>query len=105
MLVGARSRISSIDLQSACFNGTDVAFQACVKYLGVKIDQSLTMHEQISSVCRASFLELRRIASIRQYLSHDTAARLVNALVTSRLDYCNSVLAGGADLSVAEGSK
>ena len=79
MLVGARSRISSIDLQSACFNGTDVAFQACVKYLGVKIDQSLTMHEQISSVCRASFLELRRIASIRQYLSHDTAARLVNA--------------------------
>ena len=94
MLVGARSRISSIDLQSACFNGTDVAFQACVKYLGVKTDQSLTMHEQISSVCRASFLELRRIASIRQYLSHDTAARLVNALVTSRLDYCNSVLAG-----------
>ena len=27
-------------------------------------------------------------------ISHDTAARLVNALVTSRLDYCNSVLAG-----------
>ena len=94
MLVGARSRISSIDYQSACFNGTDVAFQACVKYLGVKIDQSLTMQEQISSVCRAAFLELGRIASIRQYLSQDAATKLVNALITSRLDYCNSVLAG-----------
>ena len=40
MLVGARSRLSSVDCQSACFSGTTVAFQACVKYLGVKIDQS-----------------------------------------------------------------
>ena len=94
MLVGARSRLSSVDCQSACFNGTTVAFQACVKYLGVKIDQSLTMHDQISSVCRAAFLELRRIASIRQYLSQDSATRLVNVLIASRLDYCNSILAG-----------
>ena len=94
MLVGARSRLASIDHQSACFNGSHVALQSCVKYLGVKIDQSLTMHEQISSVCRAAFLELRRIASIRQYLSSDAATKLVNALITSRLDYCNSVLAG-----------
>ena len=94
MLVGARSRLTSIDYQYACFNNTDVTFQACVKYLGVKIDQSLNMHEQISSVCRAAYLELRRIASIRQYLSQDAVIKLVNALVTSRLDYCNSVLAG-----------
>ena len=59
MLVGARSRLLSTDCQTACFNGTDIAFQACVKYLGVKIDQSLTMHEQVSSVCRGAFLELK----------------------------------------------
>ena len=94
MLVGARSRLASIDCQSACFNGTEVKFQASVKYLGVKIDQSLTMHDQISSVCRASFLELRRIASIRQYLSQEAASKLVNTLIASRLDYCNSILAG-----------
>ena len=60
----------------------------------MKIDQSLSMHDQISSICRACFLELRRIASIRPYLSRDAASRLVTSLVTSRLDYCNSVLAG-----------
>ena len=44
------------------------------------------------SVCRASFHELRRLASIRTHLSERTSARLVAALITSRLDYCNSRL-------------
>ena len=44
--------------------------------------------------CISAFLELRRITSIRQYLSQDATTKLVNALITSRLDYCNSVLAG-----------
>ena len=52
------------------------------------------MQDQISSVCRESFLALRRLASIRPYLSERTSARIVAALITSRLDYCNSVLAG-----------
>ena len=65
-----------------------------MKYLGVKIDQTLSMQDQISSVCRASFLELRRLAFIRSNLSDRTSGRLVAALITSRLDYCNSVLAG-----------
>ena len=52
------------------------------------------MKNQISSVCRAAFLELRRIASIRQFLSRKATAILINAFITSRLDYCNSVLAG-----------
>ena len=65
-----------------------------MKYHCVKIDQTLSMQYQISSVCRASFLELRRLASIRPYLSERTSARLLAALITSRLDYCNSVLDG-----------
>ena len=40
------------------------------------------------------FLELRRIASIRPYLSQSAAARLVAAMVISRLDYCSSVFIG-----------
>ena len=54
----------------------------------------LSMQKHISSICCASFLELRRIASIRPYLSQSVAARLVAAVVISRLDYCNSALTG-----------
>ena len=52
------------------------------------------MHAQIGDVCRVCFLFLRRIASIRSYLTETSTARLVSAFISSRLDYCNSVLAG-----------
>ena len=99
MPVGAHARLRLINNQCANIGGSEIFFQTCVKYLGVKIDQSLTMKNQISSVCRAAFLELRRIASIsitvfRQFLSRSATAKLMNAFITSRLDYCNSVLAG-----------
>ena len=94
MPVGSPSRLGLLDIESANIGGSEITFKTSVKYLGVKIDQSLSMQNQISSISQASFLELRRIASIRSYLSSETAAKLVASLVTSRLDYCNSVLAG-----------
>ena len=46
------------------------------------------------NVCRAAYLELRRINSIRNLLSVDVVKTLVCSLVLSRLDYCNSLLVG-----------
>ena len=45
-------------------------------------------------MCRESYLEMRRIGSIRRLLSSDATKTLVCAFVLSRLDYCNSLLAG-----------
>ena len=92
--VGTSSHLSRIDCNSANIGGSSIPFKTSVKYLGVKTDQTLSMQDQISSVYLASFLELRRLASLRPYLSKRTSARLVAALITSRLDYCNSVSAG-----------
>ena len=58
------------------------------------LDQTLSMRQHIDSVCRASFQELRWVATIRPYLSQSATARLVAAMIISRLDYCNSVFAG-----------
>ena len=52
------------------------------------------MQQHISSICRASCLELRWIMSIRSYVSQSAAARLVAAMVISRFEYCNSVFTG-----------
>ena len=93
MAVGTLSRLSRVDCNSANIGGGNIPFKTSVKYLGVKIYQNLSMQDQISSVCRASFLKSRRLASIRPYLSDRTSANLVAALITFRLDYCNSVSA------------
>jgi hypothetical protein len=92
--VGAPSRLRLVESDSTVIGSSSIPFKNSVRYLGVQIDQTLSMHDQISSTCRVCFLELRRIASIRPYLSDTACARLVTARVTSRLDYCNSVLAG-----------
>ena len=47
----------------------------------------------VSRVAQACFFHLRRLRSIRAQLGRDVTVRLVTALVFSRLDYCNAVLA------------
>ncbi|KAK7107015.1 hypothetical protein V1264_015003 [Littorina saxatilis] len=52
------------------------------------------MQTHISFIIKTGFFHLRRIASIRRYLTHDACVKLVVSLIFSRLDYCNSLLAG-----------
>ena len=54
---------------------------------------TLSMQDEISSVCRTSFLQWRRLTSIQLYLRKSTSAKLITALITSHLDHCNLVLA------------
>lgn len=58
------------------------------------MDNNLTMSQHITNVCKAAYIELRRIASIRRYLTTEAAKTLVCAFVLSKLDYCNALCAG-----------
>ena len=52
------SRLSWVDCNSANIRVNNILYKTSVKYLGIKIDQTLSMQDQIASICRASFLEL-----------------------------------------------
>ena len=65
-----------------------------VRSLGVTIDSHLTMDGQIRSICKNAFYHLRRISQLKKFLSKPALAQLIHAFVISRLDYCNSLLAG-----------
>ena len=75
-------------------NDSSVSVSPFVRSLGVILDQNLSFEKQVSNICKVAYLELRRISSIRHYLSNDAAKTLICAFVLSRLDYCNSLLAG-----------
>ena len=62
-----------------------------VRDLGVVFDQYLTFHDHISSICRSTHFHLRSIGRIRNFLTFDATAQLIHALVTTRLDFCNSI--------------
>ena len=52
------------------------------------------MKEHINFICKTAFLKIRRIRTIRHYLTDDATKTLVVSLVLSRIDYCNPLLAG-----------
>ena len=52
------------------------------------------MDKHVKNVCKSTYFQIRNINSIRKILDHETAASLVHALVTSRLDNGNSLLYG-----------
>ncbi|XP_067301248.1 uncharacterized protein, partial [Pseudorasbora parva] len=62
--------------------------------LGVVIDDQLNFTDHITATARSCRFALYNIRKIRPFLSEQAAQLLVQALVLSRLDYCNALLAG-----------
>ena len=92
LVVPAKESIChNIDLRMA---STTVAPNKVAKNLGVVIDDRLSFSNHIASVARTCRFVLYNIQKIRPYLTQHSAQLLVQAMVISRLDYCNSLLAG-----------
>ncbi len=67
---------------------------ASVRNLGVIFDDQLTFKEHIAKTARSCRFALHNIRKIRPFLTEHAAQLLVQALVISRLDNCNALLAG-----------
>ncbi len=65
-----------------------------VRNLGVIFDDHLTFKDHIAKTARSCRFALHNIRKIRPFLTEHAAQLLVQALVISRLDYCNALLAG-----------
>ena len=64
---------------------------------GIMVDGEVTMSAHVSAVVKASFAALRRIRSVRRSTPRRALLTLIRALVVSKVDYCNSLLAGVSD--------
>ena len=94
MLVGTNNKLSKIESQSFQLGDNTIPLASSVKNLGVSIDNTLSMQSFVSSTAQSCFYQLRRISSIRKYLTVQATTKLVVCLILSRLDYCNSLLFG-----------
>ena len=69
-------------------------FSAAVKNLVVICDNTLSLKNHITQLCKASQFQLCNLYRIRDYFDRTSLEILLHAFVTSRLDYCNALLAG-----------
>ena len=63
-----------------------------VRDLCVHIQQFLNFDDHITAICRSTFFHIRNIGKIRNLLLYNACSTLIHALISCRLDYCNSTL-------------
>ena len=82
------------DVSHISIGNSKVETVGFAKNIGAILDSNLDMTEHVNNVCRACYMHLHSISRVRENLTEDATATLVNALVTSRLDYANAILYG-----------
>ena len=63
----------------------------CVRNLGVLLDSTMSMKEHVAKVCQSCYFYISWVKRIRHILDLHTAKLIIQALVLSRLDYCNTL--------------
>ena len=71
--------------------GNQVSPAQSVKNLGVVFDSNFTFSDHVSQVIKSTRGHARNLYRIRPLLDLKTSVLLANALVSSRLNYCNSL--------------
>ncbi|XP_072039558.1 uncharacterized protein [Amphiura filiformis] len=76
--------------------GSDIIVpSSTIKNLGVVFDKTVSMSNQVSSICSSISFHLRNLSCIRMFLDQAACQDAVRAIITSRrLDYANSLLYG-----------
>ena len=95
IFLGTTQNLSSIsDCETLNISGSVVKLADQVKSLGVIVDSRLSFDAQISSICKASYFHIKALRKIRSALDMETAKAVACSIVTSRIDYCNSLFYG-----------
>jgi len=74
--------------------GSPITFTVKLKSLGVTLDKTLSFDEHVKNVVKASNFHIKALRHVRPLLNKSIANTVACSIVTTRLDYCNSLLYG-----------
>ena len=96
-LLSSKSNICSIVIRQ-----DNVPVVSCARNLGVWFDNNLNMSYHINKTCQSVVYHLHNIRRIRKFLSYEDRRSVVQALIMSRIDNCNSLLSGVTDVHLSK---
>ena len=91
-----------LELSAITIGKSNIALASSVRDLGVMLDCHLDMRAHINQLCRSASFSLRRVGQVRRYLDTATTEKLTHALITCKLDQCNSLLYGLPDKDISK---
>ena len=80
--------------------GSVVSISSTIKTLGVTLDSHLTFEAHVKSITKTCYFHIRALLHIRSSINLETAKSVADAIVSSRLDYVNSLLFGISSLNM-----
>ena len=102
ILLGTQQRNRTLAVSSVDVAGSVVPLSDNVKLLGVTLDNSLTFRKHINLVSQSCYYHIKALRYIRHSIDTHSASLIAHAVVSSRLDYANSVLYGAPDSVVVK---
>jgi hypothetical protein len=102
VLLVARKSIADTFAQGSgiAVAGSNITFSIKLKSLGVTLDRSLSFDEHVRNTVKASNFHIKAFRHIRPLLDRPVANTVACSIVTSRLDYCNSLLYGTSSANI-----
>ena len=94
LVIGTRAQLNKVMISDLQVGEVKVSAVYSARNLGVWFDANMNMTTHINSICQAIYYHLHNICRIRKYLSYDNRESIVQAIIMSRLDYCNHLLYG-----------
>ena len=102
ILLGTHARNHTISKSQVIVAGACIPLSTTLKLLGVHLDNNLNFSKHVNSVSKSCHFHLRALRHIKSTLDLDAAKLIGHALVSFRLDYCNSILYGAPELSISK---
>ena len=94
IIIGPDTLTRSTQDFSLNIDGTPVKTSTHIRNLGVIFDPTLSFLPHVNNITKIAFFHLRNIARLRPSLTFSAAETLIHTFISSRLDYCNSILYG-----------
>ena len=94
-LIGTNAQLRKVSISTLRIGDAEVHPSIDpIRNLGVWIDNRFSMKPHVINTCKRAFFHLHNIRRIRKNLSRDSTEKLIQAFVSSRLDYCSCLLYG-----------
>ena len=95
VLIGQKHLLKNIDGDlSITIGNSTIPASENAKNIGAYIDSELNMKSHVNYIAKSAYYHLRNIGHIRSSITEHTAATLIHAFISSRLDNMNSLLVG-----------
>lgn len=94
LVISAKSVSLPNEMPLLNIGGHDIIPSSSARNIGVIMNSRATMESHVLSVSKSCYIHLRNISKIRKFLDRSSLERVVHAFITTKLDYCNSLLCG-----------